>query len=231
MSNTRKCPACGESISLPIDVSRNRVPCPACGIELTTNEDGDLAVEGVRSATTSNVASVPKPPPKLEDIEDEDEWDEDIPRRQPWRRRYSRAAALKKVRPPAILLQVLGVVWVIAATATIPILLLVPLDLSDKDYLATMIGGIVGAILGAILGVVTFIAGMRMKALRSFPLILTVVILTMALGVAACLPVAMIPIWPLVVLVSSDVRAGFEMTKEERAKADAHRDKENSTDE
>jgi hypothetical protein len=229
MTSLSKCPVCHEPITLPAATTQSGLACPACGVRLTASEVGELVVEAIRPATTSNVAAVPKPPPKLDDAEDEDEWDEEIPRRQPWRRRYSRAAALKKVKPPAIFLQVLGVVWIVAAIATVVISLFVPVG--DPDYVAIMCACIGGALLGIGLGAVTFLAGMRMKALQSYSFVLAVIIVTMVVGVLTCIPLAAIPIWPLVVLVGADVRAGFEMTKQQRANGDGSAENDESVNE
>jgi hypothetical protein len=226
MTNSSKCPACGEAIALPAATSQSRFACPACGIGLTTNEHGDLAVEAVRATATSNLAAVPKPPPKLKDGEEEDEWDEEVPRRQPWRRRYSRAAALQKVKGPGILLQVAGILLLLAGIGLPVLIAIVPKgpDPDDEVITIAMLGG--GGVVALCLGIVVFLAGMRIKSLRSYSFVLAVIIVTMVIGVLTCIPLAAIPIWPLVVLVGADVRAGFEMTRDQRARGDGAGDTE-----
>src|SRR5579864_1107812 len=197
MAITSKCPACGEPISLSADASRSRFACPACGIGLTTNENGDLAVEAVRSATTSIVAAVPKPPPKLDDADEDDEWDEEVANQRRWlQQRHRRDAALRKVKAPAIFLQVVGILMILGSVALAVLAAILPSlsqNKNDDDFLITMtILYSVGGAVSLMIGIANFWAGRRMKALRSYGSVLAIVIMTLILGAMLCIFLAVV---------------------------------------
>jgi ribosomal protein S27E len=214
MAKTSKCPACGEAISLSDDAAQSRFTCPACGIGLATSEDGELMVEAIRPATTSNLANVPKPPPKLDDAEDE--RDEDIPRRRPWRRKYNHAAALQKVKVPAAILQGYGALWILAGLAIVAIF---AIGLARKP---PAWGDFAFAALGLVfcvpVGIVTFLAGARLRQFRAYVFVMANVITHIVLAFIICIPAAIVTIWPLAALLNSDVKAAFDENKEHELK-------------
>ena len=217
MTTSSKCPVCHEPITLPAATAPSILACPACGVRLTASEEGELVVEAIRPATTSNVAAIPKAPPKLDDAEDE--WNEDVPRRPPWRRRYSRAAALRKVKTPAVILQIYGVLWILAgiALAAFGVISTTRPQPNDPDRIAAIAAVVGGIIFCLPVGVITTLAGARLKQLRSYVFVLAMVIVHFGLAVLTCIPAVIVPIWPFIVLVDSEVKAGFEGTKQQEA--------------
>ena len=227
MAIPSKCPACKERLTLPDKEARTRFKCPACGIALATTEYGDLVVEAVRRSAGPGLPEPMDGAPAAKRDESEDEWDEQIPSQHLWmRRRYRREAALNKVRAPAIYLQVAGVLMILGAVALAVLTAVLPSasnNKNDDDWVAMTVLFAVGSAISLMLGIANFFAGTRMKALRSYGAVLGIVITTLILGAMFCIFMAVLPIWPLTVLVNSEVRAGFEMTKKESQKPDSDR--------
>jgi hypothetical protein len=234
MASSSDCPVCHEPITLPAAATPSRLACPACGVRLTTSEQGGLVVEAIRPAVAPNVATVPKPPPKLDDAEDE--WDDEIPGQQRWlRQRHRRDAALRKVKAPAIFLQVAGILMILGSIifAILAVFLLTLSDnQSEKDAESPMaIIFAVGSAGSLLIGIANIIAGRRMKVLRSYNSVLGIVITTLILGAVLCVFLALVPIWPLVVLVNSDVKTAFDIAEKKLAKPKGRRDEDETTDE
>jgi hypothetical protein len=66
-----------------------------------------------------------------------------------------------------------------------------------------------GVVAGVILGPVMVVAAYRMEQLRSYGLAMTGTILLCVSGLVVCAPLALLGIWPLLVLLNSDVRWAF----------------------
>ena len=59
-------------------------------------------------------------------------------------------------------------------------------------------------------GAFTFWAAMRMKALRSYALAVSAVVVIFLVGFLACLPAMLVGIWPLIALLDGEVKACFD---------------------
>jgi hypothetical protein len=66
-----------------------------------------------------------------------------------------------------------------------------------------------GVVAGVIIGPVIVVAAYRMEQLRSYRLAMSGTILFCVSGLVLCAPLALLGIWPLVVLLNSDVRWAF----------------------
>jgi hypothetical protein len=216
MAETSKCPACGEAISLPVDASQSRFACPACGIGLAAGEDGEFVVDAIRPTTTTDFTTVPKLPPKFNDAHADDEWDNEIPRRQRGRRKYNHAAALQKVKVPAAILQGYGALWILAGLAVVAFfatgLARKPPDGGDFAFAA------LGLVFCVPVGIVTFLAGARLRQFRAYVFVMANVITHIILAFIICIPAAIVTIWPLAALLNSDVKAAFDENKEHELK-------------
>jgi hypothetical protein len=159
-------------------------------------------------------------------VDEEDEFDDryyDIRRRG----RYSRVEARSKVIGPAILLQVyggllflsafLGIFGVIYAVTELGRGGKNPGGMKEDDAIMLIICSILGMVGGFLFGPIIFVGGYRMQRLRSWGLALTATVLTFVFGGLTCLPLMLVGIWPLVVLVDSDVKRGFHQEAEKGA--------------
>jgi len=123
-----------------------------------------------------------------------------------------RNRALSKVQGPGILMQLCGGLLVLTGVGLgigIPFAIAAP-DLSDDDRIGLMVVCCGGAPLCMLFGALTLWGGTRMKSLRSYGLALTSVIIIFVLGFLICIPAALIGIWPLIVLLDSEVKACFD---------------------
>jgi hypothetical protein len=67
-----------------------------------------------------------------------------------------------------------------------------------------------GAILGIITAILCIVALLRMQSLRSYELSLTAVIISMVPGLQPCCCIGtLVGVWPLIVLLRTDVREAF----------------------
>ncbi|MBC7855850.1 MAG: hypothetical protein IAF94_20675 [Pirellulaceae bacterium] len=88
-----------------------------------------------------------------------------------------------------------------------------PLIVHDmpRDELPIMLGLLGVCIFFCVaVGAFTFWAAMRMKALRSYSLAMSAVVVTFLVGFLACLPAMILGIWPLIVLLDGEVKACFD---------------------
>ncbi len=117
----------------------------------------------------------------------------------------SREAALAKVQGPGLILQVAGGLIVLSALASLLIWLIPE---AREDEATPLILG-VAVPLGLVLGGLTFFCGSQLKALRSYALVMTVVVVLLAAGLMLCPLVALPGIWPLIVMLDSGVKGHF----------------------
>jgi len=66
-----------------------------------------------------------------------------------------------------------------------------------------------GIVAAVIIGLIMLVAAYRMEQLRSYRLAMTGTILLVVSGLVLCAPLALLGIWPLLVLLNSDVRWAF----------------------
>jgi hypothetical protein len=120
-----------------------------------------------------------------------------------------RQIAKAKVQGPAILLMVSGGALVLAAIGFVVVGIGSMLQENDQEAIVVgvLLSGMSVICLAA--SVVLAIAGYRMRALRSYGLALTATILTIGVGFMICIPAALVGIWPLIVLLDSQVKQGF----------------------
>ncbi len=117
----------------------------------------------------------------------------------------SREAALARVQGPGLLLQIAGVLTVLAAFSSL-LILLIP-EARDDEALPIILG--VTAPLGLAIGIFTIFCGSQLKALRSYALVMVGVVLLLVAGLMVCPLVALPGIWPLVVMLDAGVKAHF----------------------
>jgi hypothetical protein len=140
-----------------------------------------------------------------------DEDEDDFWENRRWRGRpYSRSSAQSKVVGPGTLLQVYGGLLCLGAVLFCVAGGLVAFaeDMKDRGPVAFACG--IGAVACLVVGPIVLAGGTRMKALRSYGLVLTSVILVFVIGILTCVPAAVIGIWPLVVLLDGEVKAAFD---------------------
>jgi len=117
----------------------------------------------------------------------------------------TREMVLAKVRGPALILQITGGVFLLTGLA-LP-LLLVSQEVQNDAFGLTMVLILAPVVLA--IGAFTLFCGLRMKALRSYGLVLTSVVLLMIAGFLVCPLLALPGVWPFIVLVDPGVRASF----------------------
>jgi predicted Zn finger-like uncharacterized protein len=222
MSGVTRCPSCSSALRLADELLGREVKCPRCANVFTASEDRPAAP----AARREEEASVPPtavrrrhddrdehdlPRFRRRDLDDEEDDD------HPYVRRGGRGYALARVQGPGILLQIYGIFWVLVGGALVllavygAIQLQGPLPPAEKEdaIVMTAVGGIC-SVLGFVLGTVIWWGGTRMKALRTYGLALTATILTFLVALLACAMLAVVGIWPLVVLCDSAVREEFD---------------------
>jgi hypothetical protein len=173
-----------------------------------------------------------EPPPRPDSgrgrrsrYDDDDDFDDryyDIRRRDG----YSRSQALSKVAGPAITLMIYGVLTFLAGLACVIGVAVGALELSNPpkpqnafnqnrdDDVAMVVVCSLGAVAGFVCGILIFLGGYRMRQLRGWGLALTATILTFVVGGMVCLLLMLVGIWPLIVLVDSNVKRAFELERE-----------------
>src|SRR5262249_15127325 len=123
--------------------------------------------------------------------------------------------AQRKVKAPGIFLQVMGALLFLIGILLAPLPLALPTPRNQEDWLITIVLCEGGAAVSIIVGILTFMAGMRMKALPSYGFVLAIIIVIMVVGVLTFIPLCAVPIWPLIVLMDREVKGGFQITKEQ----------------
>jgi hypothetical protein len=120
--------------------------------------------------------------------------------------------ALDKASGPAILLIVYGVLCLVA----VPVLLVsgaVAAAQKRPDAAAVALC-LLGSLLCLAAGGLTVAGGIRMRVLRNYGLAMASVIVVFVVGLLICAPVALVGIWPLVVLLDPEVKASFDQPDE-----------------
>ena len=139
-------------------------------------------------------------------------WSENFP--YPGYVLADRGRALAKVKGPAILMLIysslLGLGG-IAMGAFIPFIL-EDMNRDEGPVMLVILG--VGVFLCLAAGAFNFWAGLRMMKLRSYALAMTAVVFTFIIGFLTCLPLLLVGIWPLVVLLDSEVKACFDQPEQ-----------------
>lgn len=117
---------------------------------------------------------------------------------------------MSKVAGPAILMQVYGALLLVGGIvlAVLSPFISAELGPNDKPVVLAMLGVCIVVCLA--LGALIFWAAMRMKALRSYALAMSAVVVIFLVGFLACLPAMVVGIWPLVVLLDGEVKACFD---------------------
>jgi len=191
------CPACNVPLQLPDDMPGRSFQCIRCGTGLATALGGRLIIQAKPAQAPNPFADAPTPgyygpagfsqvyyPPPI----------------------MSREMALAKVYGPAALLQSFGALCIVLGMA-LPGLLLLPDMLEDAVVFAVVL---IVAPIALGVGVFTVFCGGRMKALRSYALVMSSVIVLLVAGLLVCPILALPGIWPLVVLLDGGVKANFD---------------------
>jgi predicted Zn finger-like uncharacterized protein len=226
MSEEIRCPTCNSALRVSEELLGQEVKCPRCDsiFTATANQPGPpreppreqeppMPRTAVRRWEDDRDEREPPRPRRrgFEEDEDHDRWD--VRRR----RRGGREYALSRVQGPGTLLQVYGGLCVLAGVGLFLLAVYGVVQLNqnltpgarEDAIMFTVLGGL-GTLFSGGLGALTCWAGTRMKNLRSYGLAMTVTILTFVAGFLVCLLVALVGIWPLVVLSDSAVREEFE---------------------
>jgi hypothetical protein len=207
---------CGSAVQVPDDPPEAEARCAACGALLDAYAGEPPGPVPPRRPVEGPYREGRAPrrgraEPDRDDVEDEDDsWEE-----RRWRRRpYSRSSALSKVTGPGTLLQVYGGLLCLGAVLLCLTGGVVAFaeDVKDRGPLALVCG--IGAVACLVVGPIILAGGTRMKALRSYGLALTSVILVFLIGLLTCVPAVVIGVWPLVVLLDGNVKAAFEESTE-----------------
>jgi hypothetical protein len=203
-----KCPACGEPVEVPEGAPSGKARCGQCGVPFTPAEGGSFVSERARRASArSRREAVTREPDddRSADWSPEDDRDE-LPR--PRRRRPRCRVALDKVSGPAVLLIVYGVLCLVAAPALLVFGVLAASQ--NRPDPAALVLGLLGALLCLAAGGLVLVGGIRMRALRNYGLAIASVIVIFVVGLLTCIPLALVGIWPLVVLLDPEVKASFD---------------------
>jgi phage FluMu protein Com len=115
------------------------------------------------------------------------------------------AQARGKVRPPAIVMIVGGVLMLLCAAAIFLLGFAVLADGDDEPAGVLFVFGIIGVLCS----LVPIVAGALMYSMRVYGLCMAAAIITTVLGFLICLPAVAIGIWAVVVLADSQVKAQF----------------------
>ena len=192
-------------MQLPDDSPGRGFQCVRCGSALVTAAGGQLVAQAI-AATPS------MPPPPANPFADAPSGFS-YPggyAPSPFAGAYmpqpmSRDAALAKVRGPGLVMQMFGGLIVLAALASL-LILLIP---EARDDEATPLILAVTAPLGLAMGALSIYSGGQLKVLRSYALVMTSVVLLLAAGLLVCPLVALPGIWPLIVMLDAGVKAHF----------------------
>jgi hypothetical protein len=185
------CPACDVSLHLPDDLPGRRFQCVRCGAVLATAAGGQVVIQASAPSSANPFAEHP-----TATFTPAGYYGPVI---------ISRDAALAKVRGPAIILLLTGAITAVGGAA-LPLLLLIP-DVQN-DEVAPVVLPALGFVSLAVGGLAA-IGGLRMRALKSYALVMAAVIVLLLAGFLFC-PLAALPaVWPLVVLLDYGVRANF----------------------
>ncbi len=210
------CPSCSSALSVPGDVLGREVKCPRCERIFTARVEQPAAPPAAPRTAVQSWRDEPEerepPRPPRRDIDEDARWDV--------RHRGGRAYALSRVHGPGILLQVYGILWLLGAAGLLVLAGYGMMQLTGspnqplssgarEDAIAMCVLGGLGGLFSGVLGALVWWGGTRMKALRSYGLALTAVILTFILGAAICIVLCAVGIWPLVVLCDAGVREEF----------------------
>jgi hypothetical protein len=192
MSVQLVCPACDVPLHLPDDLPGRRFQCARCGAVLATAAGGQVLIQAHTAPSANPFSEHPAPPfapaghygPAL----------------------ISREAALAKVRGPAVILLLVGALSILAS-AVLPLILLVP-EIQEDEVAHFLIP--VFVVVGLVAGGLALFGGLRMRALKSYALVMAAVIVLLLAGLLIC-PVAALPaIWPLIVLLDYGVKSNFD---------------------
>jgi hypothetical protein len=205
-----KCAACGAPIEVPEGAPGGEARCGQCGVVLGPTRGGRPVSERAPRATSRREAVTREPDDdRSAEWSPEDDRDE-LPR--PRRRRPRRSVALDKVSGPAVLLMVYGVLCLVAAPALLVAgVLAASQKRPDPAALALCL---LGAVLCLAAGGLVLVGGIRMKALGNYGLAMASVIVVFVVGLVICAPVALVGIWPLIVLLDPEVKASFDQPAE-----------------
>jgi hypothetical protein len=211
------CPHCGATALEQRNTFGGAVHCPACGktFEAQGAESivaAEMAASPAPAASTMPLAPATGKPPVIavaginpySDLAANPFVMPPMPMWKPDRNR-----ALGKIQGPAILMQIYGVLLglggvgcLVAAPFIVP-----AMEGEDQIVLSVFMG--IG-MLGIPFGLLTLWAGTRMKALRSYGLAMTAVVLIFVIALLACVPAVIVGIWPLVALLDAEVKASFD---------------------
>src|SRR3954471_12452172 len=212
------CPACGSEVPLPASQAGGAVTCPRC--RATSQIIGGF---GQPAPPSQMAGSFPQPPafssPPYQPGYPPGGAFNPYQSPNPWADQYygpapflppDRNRALAKVKGPGIFLQIYGVLLGLAAVGSLILLPLMLMDSQEEEKVIILVIFSVLIVLGMGLGIFVFVAGMKLKSLKSYGLVMTCVILTFLFGFLTCLPAALVGIWPLVVLLDTEVKVWFD---------------------
>ena len=197
------CPACALPLQLPDNYAGRQFQCARCGGSLAVTTAGQVigsqAAPGPDNPDSSLVPANP-----FADLPAGNPYQATIQTYAP--AQITRQQALAKVRVPGLLLQVYGAIWIIAAMF-LPAAWLSQAENAEDPVLFYFAAVITP--LGVATGLLAFVGGTQMKALRAHGLVLASVIVTSVAGLFICPPLALVGLYPLIVLFDGSVRNHF----------------------
>jgi hypothetical protein len=199
MPHQVSCPACGVPMQLPDDLPGRSFQCVRCGAALVTTEGGQKVTQPRPMQPANPFAESPTgfgypggyapgmfAPGYLPPL-------------------MSREIALAKVRGPALMMQGLGWLLVIASIPAAALYFVVDHDQHPVSAVVSFGAAPVALLLG---GFAVF-CGSQLNALRSYYLVLATIIVMLIVGLLVCPLLALPGIWPMIVMLDSGVKANF----------------------
>jgi hypothetical protein len=186
-------------MQLPDDSPGRSFQCIRCGVALVTTTGGQLATQSGPVQPANPFAEVPvgfSYPGKYA-------TGQLAPGYFPTP--MSREAALEKVRGPALMIQVLGWLLVVAAIPSAALYFVVDHDQHPVSAVITF-GVAPVALLG---GAFLIYCGSQLRALRSYWLVMVSLVVMMVGGLLVCPLLALPGIWPMIVMLDARVKAHF----------------------
>ena len=206
------CPICGAG--LPANQAGQTVlRCPKCG-DVSEPKAGFAQPSPANYPPAPLLPSPGYPPPYVPPLPSSNPYQSP----NPWSENFpyqgyaipDRGRALAKVKGPAILMLVYSGLLSLCGIALGGMMPFILEDMSREEGSVMMAVLGVGTFLCLAAGVFNFWAGWRMMKLRSYAVAMTAVVFSFLIGFLTCLPLMLVGIWPLIILLDSEVRACFD---------------------
>lgn len=203
-------------MAVPDEFLGRNVKCAQCGAVFTAEASGS-SVAPPRGDSYSGRSGDDRDWRQPDDTPPSPRWQDPYDRGPyggSFRPRPTREDALGKVKAPAIILMIYGVLLCLTALGCFLGAVLTQTSHRQDDRIAGLIIFGVGGLISLVLGALTVFAGQRLMVLKNYAYVMTIVILTMVFAVLTCVPAVLVAIWPLIVLVDRQVKDAFDLPVE-----------------